>query len=335
MNKKQVLLRFLMMALMLVVLALPASAAENVQVTLTASQSQLTLGDPVELTLGVRHPAGYQVIIPQLEQSWGPFEVRGQSQATTVANDDGTETTYQTITATLFDLGTFETPALPLTISDGTGGVIEEVVPAATLTVVPTLAEDDTTLKDIRPQVGLRAPSVWPWLIGGSLLAVVVALGGWWLYRRWRTHGTFAHVVDNRPPCQVAYDELARIDGLSLPEKGRFKEHYTLVTDCLRTYIERQFQAHALDRTTTELKHSLRRSSMAPEHARLFIDLFMESDLVKFAKLTPELDAARGLTDRARTLVDSTRPAPEPEVLEASQAAFGAGRSQRPVEVVQ
>ncbi len=130
MNKRRLLLPLLMIALVLAVMALPAWAAEGVQVTLTASQGELTVGDPVELMLEVNHPAGYQVIIPQLEGNWGPFEVQGQSPATTVANDDGTETTYQIITVTLFDLGDFETPGLPLTISDGTGAVVEEMTPA-------------------------------------------------------------------------------------------------------------------------------------------------------------------------------------------------------------
>jgi hypothetical protein len=222
-----------------------------------------------------------------------------------------------------------------LTISDGSGAVLEETTPAVALTVVPTLAEDDSTLKDIRPQIGMKVPSLLPWILGGWLLAAVLIGGGLWLYRRWRGESLFASVIDNRPPYQVAFDELDRINGLRLPEKGRFKQHYTLVTDCLRAYIEMQFHVHAFDRTTTELKVSLRGSSMAPDHARRFIDLFMESDLVKFAKLTPEIETAYHLTDQARTLVDLTRPAPEPEEAEASKENFGVGGSQRPVEVAQ
>ena len=335
MNKKQAIFGSLMIAIVLAMIAFPAKAAEGIQITLTANQSELTVGDPVELTLEVNHPAGYQVIIPKLEGNWGPFEVWDQSQATTVANDDGTETTIQTITVTLFDLGAFETPVLPLTISDGTGGVLEETTPPVSLTVTPTLAEDDTTLKDIRPQVGMKLPSVLPWVLGGWFLAAVLAGGGWWLYRRWRGDSLFGPVVDDRPPYQVAFDELDRIDGLKLPETGRFKEHYTLVTDCLRTYIEMQFHVHAFDRTTTELKRSLSQSSMVPDHVRRFIDLFVESDFVKFAKLTPDLESARHLTDQARTLVDLTRPAPEPDGTEAPQGSFGVGGPQQTVEVVQ
>ena len=116
-----------------------------------------------------------------------------------LGTDDGTEKTYQTITLTLFDLGTFETPGLPLTISDGNGAVLEELSPPVALTVVPTLAEDDTTLKDIRPQVGIKVPSLLPWMLGGWLLAAALAGSGYWLYRRRRGKSKSRARQGNRP----------------------------------------------------------------------------------------------------------------------------------------
>ena len=308
--------RSLWVAALLLLLAVPVQADGGVQVTLTPDRSELTVGDPIHLTLEVTHPEGTQVIIPKLDQVWGDLEVRGQSQATTEANDDGTLTTRQTIEATLFNLGEFETPALPLTISDGAGQVREEMAPAVSLTVAPTLAAEDNELRDIKPQASLAVPATWPWIAGGLLLAVAVAVAGWWLYRRWRGEPFLPPVVDNRPAWQVAYDELVRIEGLGLLEQGRFKEYYTLVTDCLRTYLERQFKLGVFERTTSELRAILRHSELAPDHARLFLELFAESDLVKFAKFTPDTETARRLTARARELVTLTQPRPESELQE-------------------
>ena len=299
---------------LLILLVVPVQAADGIEAALTPDRAELTVGDPVQLTLEVTHPAGYQVIIPKLDQAWGDLEVRGQSQAATTANDDGTETTRQTIEVTLFSLGEFETPALPLTISDGAGQVLEEVVPSVSLAVIPTLAEEDNELRDIKPQAGLAVPAVWPWIAAGLLLAAVVAVAGWWAYRRWRGEPFLPAVVDNRPPWQVAYDELARIEGLGLLEHGRFKEYYTLVTDCLRTYLENQFDLSVFERTTSELRATFRQSDITPDHARRLLDLFTESDLVKFAKFTPDLATAQKLTGEARQLVDDTRPAPESEL---------------------
>ena len=316
MNPRQLALSLLLIAVLFVI-ALPAHAAGTVQVTLTPDRNELTVGDPALLALEVTHPAGYQVIIPKLEQMWGDFEVRSQSAATTTANDDGTETTRQTIEVTLFNLGDFETLPLPLTIGDGAGQVFEEIVPSTLLSVVPTLAEDDSELRDIKPQAGLNLPATWPWIVGGLLLAAVLAVAGWWAYRRWRGEPFLAPVVDNRPPWQVAYDELARIEGLGLLGQRRFKEYYTLVTDCLRAYLEAQFNLQVFERTTSELRATLRQSDLAPEQARRFLDLFSGSDLVKFAKFEPDVESGRRLIEDARELVTDTMGQP----LTADEAA--------------
>jgi len=333
MNQKR-LLFITLVGFALLLAVRPVHAAGGVRATLTASgSSELTVGDPVQLTLKVTHPAGQQVIIPRLEQSWGSFEVQEQSQTETTANDDGTETTRQTLTVTLFEPGAFETPELPLTLSNGGGEISEVLVAPLLLTVLPTLAEGDTTLNDIRPQVGMDVPALWPMVVAGLLAVAAVAGGGWWLYRRRQGTGLFGAAVDNRPPYQVARDELERIRALGLPENGYFKEHYTLVTDTLRTYLEKQIGVNAFDRTTSELKLELRYSILPAEHTRPFIDLFSDADFVKFAKLIPEVGESYQLIDQARNLVDLTRPATEPE--DTPQHPVNPGKFHRPVEVTQ
>lgn len=296
-------------ALLLLILTVStgqAWAAEGIEVRLTPERKELTVGDPMQLTLEVSHPAGSQVIIPQLGETWGNFEVRGQSPASTVANNDGTLTTRQTVDVTLFDLGEFETPPWSLTIRDGVGQISEEAIPTVTLMVVPTLDPEDNELRDIKPQAGLAVPAPWPWIAGRLLLAAALAVAGWWAYRRWRGQPFLAPAVDTRSPRQVACDELARIEGLGLLERSLFKEYYTLVTDCLRTYLEQQFGLPVFERTTSELRILFRGSELAPEHSRRFLDLFAESDLVKFAKFRPGLETARALLGEARDLVAVT-----------------------------
>lgn len=331
--RQRLLAGSLLLMILWISLVGPALATGGVEVKLTPSQEQLAVGDPVDLTLEVNHPAGYQVIMPKLDQNWGDFEVRSQSQATITPNPDGTETTRQTINVTMFELGSFETPALPLTISDGAGQVTEVTTPAVSLTVNPLRTEEDTILRDIRPQADMAIPSILPSILTGLVVATVVAGGGWWLYRYWRAKRGLPLVVDNRPPYQIAYAELERIAGLNLPAQNRFKEHYTLVTDCLRSYLEQQFQLHAFDRTTAELRVELKQSLIAPEQTRRLIDLFGDSDLVKFAKLTPEIEEAQQLLDEARVLVTLTKPQSELTRPESFDQTFGTNQPQKHAEV--
>jgi hypothetical protein len=121
----------------------------------------------------------------------------------------------------------------------------------------------------------------------------------------------------------IAYSELDRIEALNLPARNQIKEHYSLVDVCLRRYIEGRYQIPALEQTRAELRSAFRRSPVLAEDAAEFMDIFSESDLVKFARYVPHADNVKGLVNRARAVVVATTPkvepvaepmAPEPEV---------------------
>jgi hypothetical protein len=121
--------------------------------------------------------------------------------------------------------------------------------------------------------------------------------------------------VDNRAPHEVALDELVRIAELHLPEQNRFKEHYTLTSDCIRIYIERTFDIAVLERTTAEVQASLKKSTVQHEIARRFIGFLDESDIVKFAKFTPDIPTAYRLLAAGIEIVELTKPIPAPSEL--------------------
>ena len=80
-------------------------------------EGAVKLGDYVTLTLEVTYPDDHNVIVHKLPRDWGAaFEVRDQSQAQTVLNDDGTKTTSQVIKAAVFGTGNLETPDLPISV---------------------------------------------------------------------------------------------------------------------------------------------------------------------------------------------------------------------------
>ena len=309
--------------LLLVSWPVQAQFSGDIDITFTAAQDEITVGDLVELTLSVKHPAGYQVIFPPLPVEWEPYDVRAQHEPETVRNADGSETTSQVIEATLFAYGTHATPSMTLFIRDTDGQKLERVVPQLSLTVVPTLDPDDTELRDIKPQAVMVAPIPWAWIAGGGLLALLLAVAGWWLIRRLSKRAKPAptplvtpHYIDPRPPYQIALEELDRIERMDLPGQGRFKEYYSLVTDCVRHYLGGMYHVPAIDLTTTETRTALQQTWLAGEYIDRFIQLFSEGDLVKFARLVPVLADSYAAIDQARTLIHETKiiaPPTEPE----------------------
>ena len=303
MHKRLSLIPLLLAVFVISVGQVNAQNEGPVTASFKAPNGRLTVGDPVRLTLAITHPAGYQVIAPEIAENWGDFTIISQDPPATAPNGDGTETTSIAIDARLFKPGAFETPALDITVTDGQGGLQTAMAAPATVTIGSVLAAGDTELRDLKPQAALTMPAVWLWVVAGAavlaaLAAVVVLLSK----RRQRT------AVDNRLPHERALDSLAAIEAMRLPEQGRFKDHYTWVSDAVRTYVEQRFSIPALERTTGEIQIDLRTVDASPEAKALLVAFLQESDLIKFSEFTPDRDSASELLTRGRSIVEATQP---------------------------
>lgn len=306
MNKKPLLLPILFIIMLLAAGPIAAQTTERFQATLTVPEGELTVGDPIELTISVIHPSDHQVVPPQFEETWGDLVVRDLSAPTTVDNGDGTKTTTLVLDARLFAPGTVETPPLSITVADGTGQINEVAVPSRSITISSVLVEGDADLRDIKPQAELPFATLWPWIVGGLLVAFVAGAGA--LLWRARRRRLALALVDNRLPHEKALDELDRIGGLKLPESGRFKEHYTLVSECIRLYVGQIYDIPVIERTTAEIQTSLKATAIKPAVASNFLAMLDESDLVKFSKFKPDVTSAREIVLLGRQIVEDTKP---------------------------
>lgn len=290
-----------------------AQSAGDVSTSFTLGEKGLTVGDLLTFTLEVRHPAGWQIIVPQARQSWqgSPFEVRDQSAVKVDSNGDGSQTTRVAVTAVLYAPGKFQTPPWSLTVQPPDGEPFEQPIPSTEVEIVTVLKEGDRNLRDLKPQADMAAPPPWLWIVAAVLCLAVLAGLVWWFVRSRHLTGkpaAGADGLDLLPPWQAAMKELGRIEGTDLLEKEDFKQYYSQVTDCLRLLLERQFDLRALDRTTAEVRRDLRSSAIAAAQTTLLIEVLNEADLVKFAKFIPALDTARALMGRARAFVEAVKP---------------------------
>ena len=281
------------------------------------------VGDRITLRLEVRHPADSYIEMPTLPEGeeWGDFEVVSQSEPEVSRRGDNVAITHKDIVVTLFEPGQYQTPRLLVNhrLADGTSE--ELAAPVIQLNIDSILVEDDTDLRDIKEQATLPVPPIWPWVLLSILVALpiagLIAAGGFWLYHRLKQRNQLIDMplpvpIDTRPPEVIAYAELDRIEALNLPAKEQYKDHYTLVTECLRRYIEGRYPIPALERTTDELRLTFAHSASIKDQRRKFIEIFTESDLVKFARFRPQLEDAYELIQKARKIVQTTTPAPEP-----------------------
>ena len=290
-------------------------SSSAVQISFTANQSELTVGDPVTLTLEITHPSDHVVVVPRLGRFWGQFEVLSQTAAQIAVGNTGTSTTRQWIDVTLFSTGSFETPALPLTVRKPDGSVEQLSSPLIQLNVKSVLSGPDEPLRDIREPVDLETP-LWgkplARVIGLSSIVVLCA-AGYILRRSLRRRETQLTEEDERTPWDKAIQGLDEIEGQDLPGAGDYRQHFTLVSQVVRSYMGTicfpdDGRAEAPGLTTEELEAGLRNSTLEPSIERLVIDLLEDADSVKFANHIPTSAEAQEALRRARFILETTAP---------------------------
>ncbi len=277
----------------------------------TPPENGWTVGDPISLRLCVTYLADFDVTLPELPTQWGAFEVRDQKLLEPSQENDSRITVVRKTTVVLWSPGEHETP--PFAIHHREADRLREVpVLPLSITVASVLAENDVEKHDLKPQALLPRPPVWPWLLAAMLVVMLLFLAIQRLLPRLRRRHTAGpeamEPVDDRFPEEIAYEELERVATLDLPAQSEFKRHYTLVTDCVRTYLEGIYRIPAMDRTTGELMLALRKARLGGEILPSLRTLLEEADLVKFAKLTPSIERARTAVTQAHHLIDITKP---------------------------
>ena len=103
-----------------------------------------------------------------------------------------------------------------------------------------------------------------------------------------------------------------------------YQLYYLELSEILRGYLGGRWGFDSLELTTTELTEVMKRH-LADEELRLRLQAWLEdTDLVKFANLTPEEDEAERAWDDANAFVIVTKPV---IVVEAAAGAAGGGTS--------
>jgi hypothetical protein len=284
----------------------------GLQVATRIGPSVIHVGDTV--TVLVTAVPGEGVETPRPPLKLGPFDLLG------VTRSDSGEAAHVRIHVTSFETGTRTLP--PIAIAVRSGGRVDSIRTPAYQISIESLLPADTTAIDtmgVRSAMGpLELPQQFRWnvFIGYVLFLTAIVGLAYVLYRRWRNAPravpVFKSVEPVRPADVVALEALDGVEAKGYVERGLYKPHYTEVMDILRSYVEARFGIEALDRTSFELVQALDGSAVDPVHRAHLAGMLDEADLVKFAKLTPDSEAARRLVEEARRWVKETAPRPAP-----------------------
>ena len=177
---------------------------------------------------------------------------------------------------------------------------------AATVEVVPVLPAGNPSLRDISEIEPAPGPGPLPLFLAGLLLALLAARLGW---RRRPRAATLA--PEAAPPAMAAphdpytraLERLTTLERERRPERGAVVEHYEVVADTLRDYLEAAEEVPARERTSTELLWTLPPRLTEGGLRRHAAGVFGDADLVKFARSRPDAAAAAAHLASARELL--------------------------------
>lgn len=284
-------------------------AAQDARIGMEVDTTGIHVGDPVAVRLHVDHPADWTVQWPD-SLDLAPFEVlRYETAEPDGAGAEAGEASRSTanLVITSFELGELELPSFAVTVAAPNGTVRTLFTDPFRIGVESIGLDESGEIRDIKGPLSI-ARSWWtvlPWV----LLLAAVAAGALYLHRRRRARPVAAPARPASPPRPfhlVALEALDELERSALLERGQVKAYHVRVSEIIRTYVEGQLEVPALEMTTREVVHGLRKAALGDRITESFRTFLDRCDLVKFAKLRPAPDDSRELMGRARSLVAMT-----------------------------
>jgi hypothetical protein len=275
------------------------SLPPGVEVRIDAVPRTATVGDLIQIELDLALPPGYQAKIPRPAKETGDFSIIDFVPGSQIPRNDSlpqperkqgsyVQRYRARISAAVYKTGTFVFPPLPILLRTEKGTEIEVSSPPVSITIQSVLRGADQNLKDLKKQAEIREPR--RWFVWISLLAAA-SIVSFVLWRFWQRRRHPLGSFSPRPgpdALEVASADLHRLLAQGLPEPGREKQFYVLLSQIAKRIMEIGYRIHTAEQTTSEIVSSLRGSHQsAPESLEQIESFLLRCDMVKFAKYVP------------------------------------------------
>jgi hypothetical protein len=110
------------------------------------------------------------------------------------------------------------------------------------------------------------------------------------------------------PPFEEAISALQLLDEENLINKGEYKKFVFSLSAILKRFVARRYGVPIEEATSTEFKQWLKKSDLSRENKILLEKFINETDPVKFADLTPDIESLRELRASVEEFFKITRP---------------------------
>jgi len=281
-----------------------------VEVKAEVDRATATTGDAIRYTLTAKSEPPIAVTIPEMGSQIAGLRIVDLGETGPLERDGYTivERWYE-LKADI--VGSYIIPGAVFSYQDAQGKKTE-LKTAQIFIEVKTVIEDKeaaTDIRDIKPLATI--PRDYTLIIGLSVAGLVLLIligGGIYFYRARRVTDT---APPSRPAHEVALEEIDQLQKEELIKKGVYQEHYFRLSEIFRRYLERRFRFQAIEQTTEEIVPELNSLKGIDEKTKGTAQQFLrQTDLVKFAKHTPDADEVEHENQEAVNFILKTKEEP-------------------------
>jgi hypothetical protein len=291
-------------------------SAEDITVETSVDKQEITIGDPISLTVKITRPAGTNMIEGRPLTDLRPFEITGSRLGEEIS-ENGQILTEDVYRISLYETGEFEIPQFSITVSGPNDETVEvKSSRSYPVKVVPVInnMEEVQDIQDIKAPVIIGDfwwQRVLPWATG-ALLFVILALALLYWWRRKERPAPVVPPAPARPAHEVALEALEqlRADRDGIIANREFEVFSVRASLIIRTYLLDRYGFDARDRTTDEILDHLKKLNLPEKIQKKFQEFLEDCDLVKFAQEALEEKDMHYLIDLGRELVEKTKEQP-------------------------
>lgn len=268
--------------------------AQNLSVSLKSDTNNVLIGDQININLTVNSDRKTKIYLPLIPDTLGKIEVISRSKIDTILSEKNF-ILKQNYIVTSFDSGSFIFPSLTILYERNGQTTLYPLQSDSLILNFNTLPVDTSqAIKDIKPPLDepyTLADFIDYILIGLGFIAIILTII--YVIKKRKKKSDIIQDYDPKIPAYlIALEELKKLENEKYWQKGQLKKYYTVLTEILRLYLERQFEIPALEMTTDEILSSLNnyrslnssKISFDDEIIKTIKPVLKIADMVKFAK---------------------------------------------------
>ncbi len=277
----------------------------EISVKAEVNRAFLTIGDPVEYTVTIRHDPGIQVLTTVPPPDSDVLKIK---RVEDIKQKDGKKIIEgRKFILTTFQLGEFVLNPVKIEYRSSTGAAQSISTDSIYMTVKSVAeGENKTDIRGAKSVTTIKFNKK-PFIIAVAMISLLLL--AFIIYRILKKSPEL--LKPSEPPMTPEEEALSHLNQLfdsDLIRRGKIKEYYLRFSEILRVYLEKRTGILAGESTTYEINRLLRNKDADPTLREKVIEVLEAADLAKFAKWKPEPPEIILLNQKAKAVIEIGSP---------------------------